>query len=197
MLSSVEIRALINTGMMHHVSVPEILQTATLMDYLTREWLKQQECEGGALDLTVSHFLQQTRDVTPVIGPDERIEPKVYPLRWDMVDDMPTITLQPDEYVLFKTREVFEVPAHVAPTLHQKRTLPGDGAMVIFALIHPGFRGQLTCGLKVIGPLPITIKYGARLLTSRYEWIDGDDTTQYNGPHQDGKGNEGIAITPY
>ena len=196
MLSSDEIRTLINAGMIHQVAVPERLQTATLMNHLMREWGRQLECEGGAFDLTVEHFYQQTKEVIPVVGPDERIEPKVYPIRWDMVDDMPQLTFLPGEYVLFKTREWFDVPPNVAPTLHAKRTLVGDGVQIAYAVIHPSFRGQLMCGLKVVGPLPITIRYGGRLLTSRYEWVHADGTTQYNGPHQDGKGHEGVPISP-
>lgn len=197
MLSSAEIQALIVDGMVRQTAVPEEIQTPKLMDCLTREWIKQQECEGGTFDLTVDSFYVQTREALPLIGPDGRVEPRIYPIRWDMQDDMPVVTLIPEEYVLFKTREIFNVPEFVAPTLHAKRTLIGDGGLVIFALIHPSFRGQLTCGLKVVGPLPITIKYGGRLLTSRYEWVRAEETTQYNGPHQDGRGNEGMSIPPY
>ena len=186
MLSSTEIRDLITGGMVEQEDPPFQSMNPKLRACLDSEWDKQLDCEGGAFDLTIDQLFDLTQETMPIIGPDQRVEPRIRPIPWDCTEEIPLVRLMPGDYVLFRTREIFNIPDNVGVTLHHKSTTHRDGLNVIFAVMHPGYCGSLTLGLHVVGPLPVAIKYGARMLTSRYEWIDAAGTKQYDGPHQGG-----------
>lgn len=188
MLNSLEIRKLIALGMVHQEAVPNALQTPRLMTTLVEAWNRQLDAEGGYFDLTVGGFFELSGKCMPELGPGEmdRIEPKVTPIDWTQDDAGPYVVLQPGEFVLFRTREQLKIPPHITVRLDRKSSLHRCGVDVIASPAHAGYEGFLTIAAKVIGPLPIRIRYGARMLTSSFYRVDPAATKQYDGPHQGG-----------
>lgn len=186
MLSSIQIRNRIYSGMIRQEAIPARLNSEDLQKIMDKQWQKQLKIEGGYFDLTVSEFSIITYDALPEIGPDKRLEPRTRPIRWIMDEPIPYVRLMPDEYVLFRTREIFSVPPDISVRLDRKSTLHRCGADVLFAPTHCSYQGSLTLGLKVLSNLPLVIRYGARLLCCSFHEINGEETTQYSGPHQGG-----------
>lgn len=198
MLSSREVQILIEKGMVEWEPIPEALRTPELESALREDWQKQFEIEGGYLDLTISEMRFLVGDIIPDISPCGRVEPKTRPVRWLTNEPIPYYRLMPEDYLLFTTRETFRIPPDITVRLDHKSTMQRCGLDVICSPAHASYNGRLTLGLKVIGPLPVDIRYGARLLTSSFYRVNAEQTTQYSGPHQGGViTTEGKTIASY
>ncbi len=94
--------------------------------------------------------------------------------------------LKPGRYYLFRTIEAVNMPDDLVAFMFNRSSLFRCGASLRTAVIDPGYRGQLTVGVKNEGEHTIELERGARLLQIVFAKVDGRTQT-YNGRYQGGK----------
>jgi dCTP deaminase len=88
---------------------------------------------------------------------------------------------------LAHTRELVGLPADLAATLRTRSSFGRRGVLLTAGYVDPGFRGQLTLGLVNMGPEPIEIHAGDRVVQMIIHQVAGSGRT-YDGKYQDSTG---------
>ena len=70
------------------------------------------------------------------------------------------VVIKPKQYELTATLETVELGLKVTAFLHIRSSLAREGIIGSFAVVDPGFRGQLTLNLHNVGEREITIRKG-------------------------------------
>jgi dCTP deaminase len=99
-----------------------------------------------------------------------------------------TVVVKPKHYELVATMETVELGLNVVATLHIRSSLAREGLIGSFAVVDPGFRGQLTLSLHNVGEKAVTLKEGERILQIMFHRLGSSAQKGYNGSYQDSKG---------
>jgi len=83
--------------------------------------------------------------------------------------------------------ERVELPADLAATLRCRSSLARRGVLIGGGFVDPGFRGQLTLCLTNMGPEPITLAGGDRVVQMVVQEVRNGDRL-YRGRYQDSLG---------
>jgi dCTP deaminase len=89
---------------------------------------------------------------------------------------------------LIVTAERLEIPANILGTIHLKSSLCREGLIGSFAVIDPGFRGNLTLLLFNSGDSTIHINKNEPIAQIIFHKTKGISGKPYNGRYQDSVG---------
>ena len=112
-------------------------------------------------------------------------------------------TIKPGEYYLVTTMEVIQSPAekikydkllpegYLVPKIFPRSSLQRGGVSLHFTATNPGYKGELTFGIKNQGSQDFIFELGARMFSVEYEAVIGDIKRAYSGQHQGGRVTSG------
>ena len=98
------------------------------------------------------------------------------------------VVLNPREYVLVATLETVELELNLVAFMHIRSSLAREGIIGSFAVIDPGFRGQLTLQLTNISDKEIKFNKGERIVQIVFHHLSSTAKKGYNGSYQNSKG---------
>ena len=99
-----------------------------------------------------------------------------------------TLVLKPKQCVLVATLETVELSLNVAAFLHIRSSLAREGVIGSFAVVDPGFRGELTLNLYNVSKKEIILKEGERIVQIVFHHLGNVAKKGYNGSYQNSKG---------
>ena len=99
-----------------------------------------------------------------------------------------TVVLKPKHYVLVATLETVELGVNVAAFLHIRSSLAREGVIGSFAVVDPGFCGQLTLNLHNVGNKEVILTEGERIVQIVFHKLGTAAQKGYNGSYQNSKG---------
>jgi dCTP deaminase len=135
--------------------------------------------------LSDKEILEHLRSGEVKLEPFEQscLNPAGYDLR-----SLKNIVLKPKCYKLVATLETVELGLDVTSYLHIRSSLAREGVIGSFAVVDPGFRGQLTLNLHNISEKSITIGEGERIVQIVFHKLGSTAGKGYNGSYQNSKG---------
>ena len=98
------------------------------------------------------------------------------------------VVLKPKHYELVATLEVVELGLSVTAYLHIRSSLAREGVIGSFAVVDPGFRGQLTLNLHNVSEKTITIGERERIVQIVFHKLGSTAKKGYSGLYQNSKG---------
>ncbi|UCC59214.1 MAG: dCTP deaminase [Candidatus Bathyarchaeum sp.] len=98
------------------------------------------------------------------------------------------VVLKPKHYLLVATLETVELGLSVTAYLHIRSSLAREGVVGSFAVVDPGFRGQLTLNLHNVSEKEITLEKGERIVQIVFHKLGNTAKKGYNGSYQNSKG---------
>ena len=99
-----------------------------------------------------------------------------------------TVVLKPKHYELVATLETVELGLNVTAYLHIRSSLAREGVIGSFAVVDPGFRGQLTLNLHNVSEKEVTLREVERIVQIVFHKLGNVAQKGYNGSYQDSKG---------
>jgi len=96
------------------------------------------------------------------------------------------VVIKPNDFYLVKTIESFNVPANLTVNFKPRTTTFRSGLFLRTGNVAPGYKGQVTFGLKNEGPCTVTIEMGARFVHAQFEEVKGGGS-MYRGQWQGGR----------
>lgn len=131
---------------------------------------------------------EKSQDGSLVLRPysAECQQPASYDLR--IAEDTDLI---PGTCTLAHSLEWIELPADLAATLWTRSSYGRKGVLVTGGFVDPGFRGQLTLGLVMMGAEPVVLRKYDRVVQMIIHQVTGAERT-YDGRYQDSTGAVGV-----
>ena len=111
------------------------------------------------------------------------LNPAGYDLR-----SLKNVVLKPKHYELAATLETVELGLDVTAYLHIRSSLAREGVIGSFAVVDPGFRGQLTLNLHNVSEKTITLGAGERIVQIVFHELGSTAKKGYSGSYQNSKG---------
>jgi dCTP deaminase len=99
-----------------------------------------------------------------------------------------TVVLKPKQYMLVATLETVELGLNVTAFLHIRSSLAREGLIGSFAVVDPGFRGQLTLNLHNVSDKEVILNEGERIVQIVFHSLGSTAKKGYNGSYQNSKG---------
>ena len=153
--------------------------------------------EGTILDLRVGQILNITGE--SFLGVNERYSSKTEMMGDVTKDGNKRFTIKPGEYYLVTTMEILHSPAekikydenfpeaYLIPKVFPRTSLQRGGVSLHFSNTNPGYKGQLTFGIRNLGNRDFIFELGARMFSVEYVAVVGDIKRAYSGQHQGGR----------
>lgn len=98
------------------------------------------------------------------------------------------VILKPKKHQLVSTLETVELGVSVVAFLHIRSSLAREGIIGSFAVVDPGFRGQLTLNLQNIGSKEIILNARERIVQIVFHKLGTLAHKGYSGSYQNSKG---------
>jgi len=98
------------------------------------------------------------------------------------------VFIKPKQYELTATLETIELGLKVMASLHIRSSLAREGIIGSFAVVDPGFRGQLTLNLHNVGEKEITIRKGEPMVQIVFHKLGSPARKGYGGLYQNSRG---------
>ena len=98
------------------------------------------------------------------------------------------ILIHGGEHKLVATHERIELPNDLLAVLHLRSSFAREGLFASFAIVDPGFKGQLTVSLLNVSHNPIKIKQKERLLQLTFMRLSSIAERSYEGSYQESIG---------
>jgi len=99
-----------------------------------------------------------------------------------------TVVLKPKRNELVATLETVELGKGVVAFLHIRSSLAREGIIGSFAVVDPGFRGQLTLNLQNVNEKEIKLREGERIVQIVFHKLGSLAHKGYAGSYQNSKG---------
>ena len=99
-----------------------------------------------------------------------------------------TVVLKPKKYELVATLETVELGLRVAAFLHIRSSLAREGVVGSFAVVDPGFRGQLTLNFHNVSEKEVTLRERERIVQIVFHTLGSVARKGYSGSYQNSKG---------
>ncbi|MBT8171411.1 dCTP deaminase [Candidatus Bathyarchaeota archaeon] len=96
--------------------------------------------------------------------------------------------LKPKQYELIATLETVELGLNITAFMYIRSSLAREGVVGSFAVIDPGFRGQLTLNLFNASNKEISLNQGERIVQIVFHNLGKLPRKGYNGSYQNSKG---------
>jgi dCTP deaminase len=135
--------------------------------------------------LSDTEILEHLENGEVKLEPFERscLNPAGYDLR-----SSKTVILKPKHYELVATLETVELGLNVTAYLHIRSSLAREGVIGSFAVVDPGFRGQLTLNLHNVSEKEIILGAGERIVQIVFHKLGNVAQKGYSGSYQNSKG---------
>jgi dCTP deaminase len=133
-------------------------------------------------DLTILEYIQSGRLLIDPFS-QQSLGPSGYDLR-----SASPLSISPGGHQLAHTLETVEVGSMVCGQLFLRSSFAREGLLGSFALVDPGFRGQLTLSLSNMGSSPIEVDEGERLAQIIFTKLDREPQKTYSGRYQNSSG---------
>lgn len=98
------------------------------------------------------------------------------------------VVLKPKQYELVATLETVELGLTVTAFMYIRSSLAREGVIGSFAVVDPGFRGQLTLNLHNVSENEVKLKKGERIVQIVFHKLGGTAKKGYSGSYQNSKG---------
>ena len=98
------------------------------------------------------------------------------------------VVLKPKQYELVATLETVELSLNITAYLHIRSSLAREGVIGSFAVVDPGFRGQLTLNLHNVSEKEVTLREGERIVQIVFHRLGSTAQKGYSGSYQNSKG---------
>ena len=98
------------------------------------------------------------------------------------------VVLKPKKYELVATLETVELGLNVTAYMHIRSSMAREGVIGSFAVIDPGFRGQLTLNLYNVSDKEITLDKRERIVQIVFHELGNTAKKGYTGSYQNSKG---------
>lgn len=141
--------------------------------------------EGAGFDLRVGE-LYEISGGTAFLGETERETPDIKKIIEYRKGKKTAYTIEPGKYLLMTTLEKVNIPQDITVNFKPRTTTFRSGLVVRSGNVAPGYCGKLTFAVKNVGPLPVTIEMGARIIHAQFYWVDGGGS-MYRGQWQGGR----------
>ena len=185
------------------VRVLELNEKYDLVGNLSERELKNPE--GVVIDLRVGkvHKILGESLLASDDGSRERYSPKTEIVGDVESSENKTFTIKPGEYFLVSTMEVLHSPAekikydkdmpegYLVPKIMPRSSLQRGGVSLLFTGTNPGYKGELTFGIKNLGDFDFNFDLGARMFSVEFHATVGDINRAYSGQHQGGRVTSG------
>lgn len=97
-----------------------------------------------------------------------------------------SITFQPGDFYLVQTIESFNMPENLTANFKPRTTTFRSGLFLRTGNVAPGYKGQVSFGMKNEGDCEVTIEMGARFCHVQFEEVKGGGS-MYRGQWQGGR----------
>jgi len=153
--------------------------------------------EGTVLDLRVGQIHNIIGE--SLLGIQERYSSKIETIGDVKKDGNKRFTIKSGEYYLVTTMEIIYSPSekikydeslpegYLVPKIFPRSSLQRGGMSLHFTGTNPGYKGELTFGIKNLGNQDFIFELGARMFSIEYEAVVGDIKRAYSGQHQGGR----------
>ena len=98
------------------------------------------------------------------------------------------VVIKPKQYELTATLETVELGLKVTASLHIRSSLAREGIIGSFAVVDPGFRGQLTLNFHNVGEKEIIIRKGEPIVQIVFHKLGSPPKKGYSGLYQNSIG---------
>jgi len=98
------------------------------------------------------------------------------------------VVIKPKQYELTATLETVELGLKVTASLHIRSSLAREGIIGSFAVVDPGFRGQLTLNFHNVGEKEIIIRKGEPIVQIVFHKLGSTARKGYSGLYQNSRG---------
>lgn len=129
----------------------------------------------------LEHLNRRAIWITPFEA--SRLTPAGYDLRSSL-----EVVIEPKQYKLTATLETIEMGLNIMASLHIRSYLAREGIIGSFAVVDPGFRGQLTLNLHNAGTKKITIRKEGPIVQIVFHKLGSPTRKGYAGSYQNSKG---------
>lgn len=160
----------------------ELVKTQKLVEGLSDRELENPE--GAGFDLRLGEIFEVGGEA--FLGVEERQTPQEKLAAAYKEGESIVYTLKPGDFVLMRTIESVNLPADLTAHNFPRSTLFRSGILFMATQVAPGYQGQLTFGLKNVGPVPATIEMGARVAHIQFSEVSGGGSN-YRGQWQGGR----------
>jgi dCTP deaminase len=135
--------------------------------------------------LSDAEILKHLENGEVKLEPFERscLNPAGYDLRCSK-----NVVLKPRQYELVATLETVELGLNVTAYLHIRSSLAREGVIGSFAVVDPGFRGQLTLNLHNVSEKEVTLMEGERIVQIVFHNLGSKAKKGYSGSYQNSTG---------
>jgi dCTP deaminase len=99
-----------------------------------------------------------------------------------------TVVIKSTKHELVATLETVELGLNIVAFMFIRSSLAREGIIGSFAVIDPGFRGQLTLNMTNVGDKEVTLHEGERIVQIVFHRLGDSAKKGYNGSYQDSKG---------
>jgi deoxycytidine triphosphate deaminase len=181
------------------LKVLELNEKYNLIEGLSERELENPE--GTILDLRVGQIHKIIGE--SLLGVKDRYSSKTETIGDVKKDGNKKFTIKPGEYYLVTTMEIIQSPAekikydeffpegYLVPKIFPRSSLQRGGVSLHFTATNPGYKGELTFGIKNQGNQDFIFELGARMFSVEYEAVIGDIKRAYSGQHQGGRVTSG------
>lgn len=101
------------------------------------------------------------------------------------------VKIMPRRHALVHTMEFVKLGPSICGQLSIRSSFTREGLLGSFALVDPGFRGQLTLMLANLGSAPVGIAKGERVAQIVFVMLNKASENPYSGRYQDSVGTVG------
>ncbi len=160
----------------------KLVKEKKLVENLSERELRNPE--GAGFDLRLGEIYSISGK--GFLGIEERKTPKAkLAARYDSKRKK-IFVFKPGKYYLIKTIERVNTPENIMILFRQRSTIHRSGMMIFTANVSPGYKGELIFGIKNLGPCPVEIELGARVVYAMFHEVKGK-ANLYRGQWQGGR----------
>jgi len=158
-----------------HESLAERIKKQSLVENFLQESI-----QGSGVDFRIGELFEVSSSA--FLGENKRELPELKPVK----SKNNAFVLKPNKYYLLKTVERVNMPDDLIAFILNRSSLFRCGASIRSAVIDPGYRGELTLGIKNESSFEVKIEKGARVAQVVFAKVEGK-TKEYKGRYQGGK----------
>src|SRR3989338_2729987 len=140
--------------------------------------------EGAGFDLRLGEVFKISGSA--FLGETERKTPNIKLIQKYSKDNKSSLKIKPGDFYLVKTVEKINLPLNLSAVIIPRTTTFRSGIFIRTGPIQPGYKGELTFGLKNEGPVSVEIEMGARFVHVIFHEIKGGGS-KYRGQWQGGR----------
>lgn len=160
----------------------ELVREIKLVEGLSERELTNPE--GAGFDLRLGEVYSISGDA--FLGQEERKTPDIHLVEKYVKGENRSIAFEPGDFYLVKTIERFNLPENLVANFIPRTTTFRSGLFLRTGTVQPGYRGEVTFGMKNEGTVSVVIEMGARFVHVQFQEVAGGGS-RYRGQWQGGR----------